>query len=116
MEYKEFKMVYPKVDRTLGVQFTTEQIIALANRMGLIAASVGSRLFFIVPPYRTDIISDRDIIEDIAIAFGYDRINPVQIFGASVGVPDELTEDSESTCSALLGMGFSEAFNTLSDK
>jgi phenylalanyl-tRNA synthetase beta chain len=111
MTYRQFKMVYPKIDRTLGYMFTTEQIIALANRMGLIAASVGSRLFFMVPPYRTDVISDRDIIEDIAIAFGYDKIKPTQIFGVSVGVPDELTEDSESACSALVGMGFSEAFN-----
>jgi phenylalanyl-tRNA synthetase beta chain len=37
---------------------------------------------------------------------------PANIFGASVGVPDELTEDSESACSALVGLGFSEAFNT----
>jgi phenylalanyl-tRNA synthetase beta chain len=79
--------------------------------MGLICASVGSRLFFIVPPYRTDVISDRDIIEDVAIALGYDKIHPVQIFGTSVGVPDELTEDSEAACTALLGMGFHEAFN-----
>lgn len=112
MKYKEFKMVYPKVDRTLGYMFTTEQIIALANRMGYMAASVGSRLFFMVPPYRTDVISERDIIEDIAIAFGYDKIMPARIFGSSMGIPDELAEDSESACSALVGMGFGEAFNT----
>ena len=93
--------------------FTTEDIIALANKMGHIAASVGSRLFFLVPPYRTDVISGRDIIEDIAMAFGYDRIIPARVVGASVGVPDELAEDSETACAALMGMGFSEALNTL---
>lgn len=112
LEYKEFKMVYPKVDRTLGYAFTTEDIIALANRMGYMAASVGSRLFFMVPPYRTDVINERDIIEDIAIAYGYERIMPARIFGASVGLPDELNEYSEVACSALIGMGFTEALNT----
>lgn len=113
MKYREFRMVYPKVDRTLGIMFTTEDIIALANKMGHIAASVGSRLFFLVPPYRTDVISGRDIIEDIAVAFGYDRIIPARVVGASVGVPDELVEDSETASSALIGMGFSESLNTL---
>jgi phenylalanyl-tRNA synthetase beta chain len=112
LDYKEFKMVYPKIDRTLGYAFTTEDIIALANRMGYMAASVGSRMFFMVPPYRTDVINERDIIEDIAIAYGYDRIMPTRIFGASVGLPDELTEYSDSACSALIGMGFTEALNT----
>ena len=32
--------------------------------------------------------------------------------GASVGVPDELAEDSEAVCHTLIGMGFTEAFNT----
>ena len=112
LEYREFKMVYPRVDRTLGFAFRADDIMALANRMGYVAATRGSRLLFLVPPYRTDVIDERDIIEDIAIAFGYDRIMPIRIMGASVGIPDELVEDSEVACSALIGMGFTEAFNT----
>ncbi len=112
MNYREFKIAYPKVDRTLGLAFRAEDIMALANRMGYMAARYGSRLFFMVPPYRTDVISERDIIEDIAIAYGYDRILPIGIFGSSVGVPDELVEGADDACSALIGMGFSEAFNT----
>ncbi|MDE1865448.1 MAG: phenylalanine--tRNA ligase subunit beta [Candidatus Micrarchaeota archaeon] len=112
MEYREFRMPYPKIDRTLGYAFRADDIITLANRMGLLAARYSSRLFFMVPPYRVDVISARDIIEDIAIAYGYERINPLPIVGTSIGTPDELEEDAESVCSALLGMGFSEALNT----
>lgn len=112
MEYREFKMPYPKVDRTLGFAFQGDDIITLANRMGLLAARYSSRLFFMVPPYRTDVINERDIIEDIAIAYGYERINPLPIVGTSVGAPNELEEDSELVCSSLIGLGFSEALNT----
>jgi phenylalanyl-tRNA synthetase beta chain len=112
MGYKEFKMPYPKIDRTLGFAFRGEDIITLANRMGLLAARYSSRLFFMVPPYRTDVLGERDIIEDIAIAYGYERINPLPIVGTSIGTPNELEEDSMTVCSALIGMGFSEALNT----
>jgi len=112
MEYREFKIAYSKFDRTLGAYFRAEDIITLANHMGYVSGSYESRILFVVPPYRTDVINERDIIEDIAIAYGYDRISPLRILGASVGEPDELTDDSESACSALVGMGFSEAFNT----
>lgn len=112
MAYKEFKMSYTKVDRTLGIYLMAPDIIKLANRMGHIAGSYESRMLFVVPPYRTDVLGERDVIEDIAIAFGYDKINPLPVVGTAVGVPDELAEDSEKACSVLLGLGFSESFNT----
>jgi phenylalanyl-tRNA synthetase beta chain len=112
LEYKEFKVSYPKVDRTIGSFTTAKDAITFANRMGYTGGSTGSRILFLVPPYRTDVINERDIIEDIAIGYGYDKISPLPILGSSVGVPDELTEDAEVICQALVGMGFSEAFNT----
>jgi phenylalanyl-tRNA synthetase beta chain len=112
MSQKEFKLAYSKFDRTLGSYFRAEDIITLANHMGYVSGSYESRILFVVPPYRTDVINERDIIEDIAIAYGYDKVVPIPILGASVGVPDELTEDSEAACAAMVGLGFSEAFNT----
>ena len=34
-------------------------------------------------------MNEQDIIEDIAIAYGYDKIKPLPIRGFSTGVPEE---------------------------
>jgi len=61
---------------TLGVEFTPEESIKLLERMGYDAEAVWDVLKVCIPAYRADIMHPIDLVEDIAIAYGYDRFEP----------------------------------------
>ncbi|MBD3173380.1 phenylalanine--tRNA ligase subunit beta [Candidatus Bathyarchaeota archaeon] len=64
------------VNKTLGVDFTPEESQELLNRMGYGAETVWNILKVSIPSYRADIMHPIDLVEDIAIAHGYDNFEP----------------------------------------
>lgn len=66
---KKIKLDINKVNRLLGLTLTKQQISKLASKMGLSF----SQSTMSYPPYRADILSEVDIIEDLAIAYGYNN-------------------------------------------
>ncbi len=111
LEYKTLKLRRTKVEKTLGVYLDDNKIINLANRLGHVAAKYGNYTLIYSPPYRLDVFNEQDIIEDIAIAYGYDNIKPVPILGFSTGLPERSNEMEGRICRLMLGIGFSEAMN-----
>ncbi len=88
--HEELEVVTPKLDTwpidlevnyvnsVLGFKLTTEQIAELLGKAGF-----GSRILargkvkVQVPCYRIDVMHQVDLVEDIAIAFGYNNIKPL---------------------------------------
>ncbi|KAA0191350.1 Phenylalanine tRNA synthetase like beta subunit [Fasciolopsis buskii] len=85
--YKVVSINY--INRILGTEFKIDEVIELLSRMGLEtkpvntdqipasggSLSAGSGLLSVrIPPTRHDILHACDIVEDVAIAYGYDNI------------------------------------------
>ncbi|MGC8547846.1 MAG: phenylalanine--tRNA ligase subunit beta [Candidatus Micrarchaeia archaeon] len=87
-------------------------VISLANSMGHEAALVGRNIRFTVPTYRLDIINDQDIIEDIAVAYGYDYIKPFPVISFGEGSLDEQEQKNEELRSIMTGLGFFELLSS----
>jgi phenylalanyl-tRNA synthetase beta chain len=69
---EKIKLSIENAERILGLKITEKQAKDLLERMGYdIQKNIIS-----VPAWRADILHEVDIIEDIAIAYGYDNINP----------------------------------------
>jgi len=111
MSYREIKVNLNKIDGTLGFRFTESLLITYANRMGYPASKYGNSLLVKVPPYRMDVFNYQDVIEDMAIGFGYENIKPIPLRSASVGFPGELQEYSNRLAVFMIGLGYSEAMN-----
>ncbi len=112
LSYREFRIKKFSVDKTIGVIIDDNQMVTLANKMGHTAAKYGNFLLVGVPPYRLDVLNEQDVVEDLAIAYGYDRIQPLPVGGFSIGVPEDYRDYSNSASSLMIGLGFSEAMNT----
>lgn len=97
------------VERTLGIEIDDERIMALAGRMGYVTAKYGRSIMVMIPQYRADVISSQDIVEDIAISYGYENIKPQPVFGNSIGKQEEINEFVEKLSLLLIGMGFTES-------
>ena len=112
MESKTIELPLSQVNKELGVAIGFNNVITLANKMGYDAALVGRRVRFKTPPYRLDIINDQDVIEDLAIAYGYDYIQAVALSGTQQGSIEEQTKIKEKMSDVMIGLGFDEAVNS----
>ena len=65
------------VEKYLGIKLTTNKIIELLEKMGFDAEGK-EKLKVKIPSYRTDILHPIDLIEDIAIAYGFENITEDQ--------------------------------------
>ncbi len=113
LNYDEIKINMKKVDRALGIDTGRHNVITLANRMGYVAAKLGGAVVFYVPPFRLDVLNEQDIAEDIAIAYGYDRIVPVPVIGTAEGLASEEYELENRLAQLMTGLGYTEAVNSV---
>lgn len=72
LEPEKMKFNLEKCNKLLGLQLNEKQVQELLNKMGY---NYKSKLVDI-PAWRTDILHEVDLFEDIAIAYGYDKFIP----------------------------------------
>lgn len=101
LEAKKMKIDVKKASSLLGIDLTSSEIKKLLEKMGY--GLVGSQV--LIPPYRADVLDFVDIIEDIAIAYGYNNFKPTMPDFFNAGKVDRTNEKYDN---ALRGMGFLE--------
>ena len=96
------------VVRVLGFDVGAGQAAELLAKMRYGASFDGGRVALAIPAYRADIMHECDIIEDVAIAYGYENIKPQLVQTMTVGAPQPLEELSEVCRKVMTGLGFME--------
>ena len=75
---RSLKLSVEETNRLLGLDLSAEDISHLLGIAGLDFEKINSHfLNVLVPCYRVDVMHQVDIIEDIAIAYGYNNIEPL---------------------------------------
>ncbi len=64
------------INKTLGLELSEKQIKNLLEKMGIGYDKHKKQPIALVPAYRTDILHEIDLAEEIAIAYGYDNFKP----------------------------------------
>lgn len=100
------------VNKILGLQLSAKEIMGLLNRMGYDAVGSADRIEVITPAYRVDILHPADIVEDVAIAYGYNNFRPELPSISTLGKPLELENLCEKASTALIGFGFQEVLSS----
>lgn len=101
LEPRKESFDFAKASKILGVSLSKKEMEKLLRKMGM--ATEGKNV--LVPPYRADIISWVDIVEDIAIAYGYNNFKPTL---PNFFHPGKSAEQYEEEDSLMRGMGFVE--------
>jgi len=104
---KEMGLDNGYVNATLGMEFAPEETAGYLAKMGY-DAEPGETLRVKVPRYRTDIMHPMDLVEDVAIAYGYDKFVPMIPDIASEAGEDPLEVFSRALRNFLVGFGFQE--------
>ena len=93
---------------TIGVGLNAGQLAELLESMGHGVEESGhaDALQVLVPAYRNDVMHPIDLIEDAAIAYGYENLTPALVPTFTVGAPREIEEQSAVARRVLTGLGF----------
>ena len=108
--YVELKI--EKAEMEIGVKIGYNNVISLANKMGYEAAMLQNNIRFRIPEYRMDVIDEQDVIEDIAIGYGYQYINPIPMYFSQQGTLEDRTKVNKDLAIIMLGFGFTEFANS----
>jgi phenylalanyl-tRNA synthetase beta chain len=95
--------------RLLGIELTSATMASLLQKMRFGAEPAGvDKVKVQVPCFRADIMHDWDLFEDVAIAYGYDRIldSPPATF--TVGKPHPVQVIAALAREAFCGLGYLE--------
>ncbi len=97
------------VNSLTGLELSSEECKKCCERMGLSAnLKPDGRIEVIIPAYRFDILHPWDIIEDIAIGYGYDRIKPEIPGTMGIGEMHPIEDKMRLVREIMTGLGYFE--------
>lgn len=93
----------------LGFELSDEEIKVALERMRFGVEKIDDKTFrVLIPPYRADIMHEWDIIEDIAIGYRYDRIEPEYPKTMGIGKSHPWNDLRDVVKEIMIGLGFLE--------
>ncbi|XP_014265004.3 phenylalanine--tRNA ligase beta subunit [Maylandia zebra] len=113
LAYRKEKLSGKFINQKVGINESTEKIAHLLTRMCLLsqATGAGDEIEVEIPPTRSDIIHACDIMEDAAIAYGFNNITRTTPRTYTVANQFPLNKLTELLRQDLAAAGFTEALN-----
>ncbi|MBN1784457.1 MAG: phenylalanine--tRNA ligase subunit beta [Candidatus Bathyarchaeota archaeon] len=96
----------------LGLNFSDAETIEalLKSRLGAKQAAAGV-VDVRIPAYRTDILHEIDLVEDVAIGYGYYNLTPTKPVTVTIGKQHKFNLVAGDVRQIMVGLGFVEALN-----
>ncbi len=111
---EERKIEVEKINKLLGTTFSPKEVSVFLEKMGYAVKSASKKdVNFLVPATRSDIWHDVDIIDDVARAFGF---NKLELRVKPVNTVADTTKDvkvKEKVSQLLVGLGYQEVFTLM---
>jgi phenylalanyl-tRNA synthetase beta chain len=109
LKVARYRLSIRTANETIGLNLKAGEVASIMKRMRFgVSGTKGDIMTVLVPPYRTDIMHEVDLIEDLAIGYGYDRLKPTLPNVATVGERQEIEVLSDKVRRVLTGLGFME--------
>ena len=104
LEPEKLAFSIENINKTLGLSLPEKEIIKLLEKMG-IGYEKG---FALIPAYRTDILHEIDLSEEIAIAYGYDKFVPELPSISTIGEENKVAILKRKISEILIGLDLLE--------
>ncbi|MGQ0795725.1 MAG: phenylalanine--tRNA ligase subunit beta [Nitrosopumilaceae archaeon] len=99
------------VNKILGVNLSPSTITSSLRKSRLDAKLLGRKIICTVPKHRTDIFGAMDLVEEVALGYGIQNLEPVIPSSAHVGQKNKITKSLDQLSSVMIGLGYFEAMN-----
>jgi phenylalanyl-tRNA synthetase beta chain len=110
---RSIKLSVADTNKLLGLKLAAAEIADLLGTAGLNVETVTDEcLTVLVPCYRVDVMHQVDIIEDVAIAYGYNNIKPLWRELPTTGKAHPSQPLINTARDLMVGLGYQEILNT----
>ena len=99
-------------EQILGISLSPSTMISSLKKCRLDAIQKGKRIQCTIPRHRFDIFGPMDIVEEIALGYGIENLEPKLSPSSTLGEKSLKTEKLEIISRTALGLGFTEALNS----
>ena len=106
LEPEKMEISLNYVKKIIGIDITEDMLKKLLEKMGYSYDEKEKKA--LVPAYRVDVLHERDIVEDIAIAYGYENIIPEIPKVATISSEDKLEVIKSKIAYIAAGLGLVE--------
>jgi phenylalanyl-tRNA synthetase beta chain len=97
------------VNRILGTKLNKKNVVNCLLKMGFDAEEAsGNKIKVLVPAWRTDILHEIDLVEDVAVGYGFDRFEIDFPKAMTFGKALPFHSIDEGLRSIMVGLGFNE--------
>ena len=104
LEPEKMPFTIEKINKTLGLSLSEKEIRKLLEKMGITIEKDTA----LIPAYRTDILHEIDLAEEVAIAYGYDNFEPEIPDISTIGEEDKTAIQKRKIAEILAGLGLLE--------
>ena len=111
---KERKIsIMPKlVNQILGLDLSPSKIVSSLKKSRLDAAIKGKTITCTIPSYRFDIFGEMDLVEEVALGYGINRLEPILSPSQTIGQTNPISSKLKSLGQLMIGLGYAEALNS----
>jgi phenylalanyl-tRNA synthetase beta chain len=108
LEGKTMTVRKDEIESLLGFELENKEIELALGKMRFGVSKSNTEFEIRIPPYRADILHRWDIIEDIAIGYGYNRIEPEYPPTTTIGMRHSWNEIRDASKEIMTGLGYLE--------
>jgi len=99
------------INQMLGLTLTSSQIISALKKSRLDAILKGKNIICSIPSYRFDIFGSMDLVEEVALGYGIQNLEPILSPPQTLGQTHPTSIKLKSLSLIMTGLGYSEVLN-----
>ena len=109
---KKFSVSPVLINQILGLNLNTSKIISSLKKSRLDASPKGKNILCTIPAYRFDIFGPMDLVEEVALGYGIQNLEPTLSPSQTIGQTNPVSLQLKSLSQIMIGIGYLEALNS----
>ena len=111
-EQKKISVNSSLINQTLGLNLNTSKIVSSLKKSRIDALTKGKNIICIIPAYRFDIFGPMDLVEEVALGYGIQNLEPTLSPSQTLGQKHPISINLQLISSIMTGLGYMEALNS----
>ena len=112
LEPKRMSVSPTLINQILGLDLSPSKIISCLKKSRLDASLKGRDILCIIPAYRFDIFGPMDLVEEVALGYGIQNLEPALSPSQTIGQTNPVSQNLRSLGRVMTGLGYLEALNS----
>jgi phenylalanyl-tRNA synthetase beta chain len=112
LEPKKISVSPTLINQMLGLNLNTSKIISSLKKSRLDASVKGKNIICTIPAYRFDIFGPMDLVEETALGYGIQNLEPALSPSQTLGQINPISIQLKLLSQIMIGLGYLEALNS----